>query len=121
MWQTMPFVRLLNGYRTRRACSASAHRRTLHMTNGLSTELRAARSDAPRLSVTTPLPEMIESLNAYQPEMLITYPRSFAGLRKCSETAGSGSRPGSSPPWRDLALVTWGAQVLNVYGSTRPI
>jgi phenylacetate-CoA ligase len=98
----------------------------LHMTNRLFAELRAGRSDAPRLSVTTPLPELVAALNAYQPEVLITYP---SVIRRLAETQREGQlriapRQFSSvaetltQDVRDLARETWGARVLNVYGST---
>jgi phenylacetate-CoA ligase len=97
-----------------------------HVTNRLFAELRAGRSDAPRLSVTTPLPELIESLNAYRPEALITYP---SVIRRLAEMQREGRlriapRQFSSvaetltQDVRDLARDTWGARVLNVYGST---
>jgi hypothetical protein len=38
------------------------------------TELRAGRTEAPRLAVPTPLRDVVEALNAYQPDALITYP-----------------------------------------------
>jgi phenylacetate-CoA ligase len=58
----------------------------LHMTNRLFAELRAGHIDGPpRLAVTTPLPRVVQALNAYQPEVLITYPslvRSLAEERR---------------------------------------
>jgi phenylacetate-CoA ligase len=98
----------------------------MHMTNRLFAELRAGRSNAPRVSVTTPLPEMIETLNAYQPEALITYP---SVIRRLAEAQRQGQlriapRQFSSvaetltQDVRDLARDTWGARVLNAYGST---
>ncbi len=98
----------------------------LHMTNRLFAELREKRSDAPRLSVTTPLPAMVAALNAYQPDALITYP---SVIRRLAEEQQEGRLRIS--PWqfssvaetltqevRDLARDVWGAQVLNAYGST---
>ena len=98
----------------------------LHMTNRLFAELRARRTDAPRLAVTTPLPEVVDALNAYQPEVLITYP-SF--IRRLAEEQAAGRlriapRQFSSAAetlTQDviyLAKETWGAPVLNVYGAT---
>ena len=98
----------------------------LHMTNRLFAELRARRADAPRLAVTTPLPEVVDALNAYQPEVLITYP-SF--IRRLAEEQAAGRlriapRQFSSAAetlTQDviyLARETWGAPVLNVYGAT---
>ena len=98
----------------------------LHMTNRLFAELRARRADAPRLAVTTPLPEVVDALNAYQPEVVITYP-SF--IRRLAEEQAAGRlriapRQFSSAAetlTQDvlyLARETWGAPVLNVYGAT---
>ena len=40
----------------------------IHMTNRFYAQLRAGRPGVPRLSVTTPLAEVVSALNAYQPE-----------------------------------------------------
>jgi phenylacetate-CoA ligase len=98
----------------------------LHMTNRLFAELRAGRSGAPRLSVTTPLHEMIETLNAYQPEVLITYPSVIRRLAEAQREGRLRIAPRQfcsvaetlTQDVRDLARDTWGARVLNVYGST---
>jgi phenylacetate-CoA ligase len=98
----------------------------LHMTNRLFAELRAGRADAPRLAVTTPLPDVVEALNAYQPEVLITYP-SF--VRRLAEEQRAGrlriaprqvctAAETLTQDVRDLAGETWGAVVLNAYGAT---
>ena len=98
----------------------------LHMTNRLFAELRAGRADAPRLSVTTPVPELVEALNAYKPEALITYP-SF--VRRLAEEQQAGrlriaprqfctAAETLTQDVRDLARETWGAAVLNAYGAT---
>jgi phenylacetate-CoA ligase len=98
----------------------------LHMTNRLFAELRAGRADAPRLAVTTPLPEVVEALNAYQPEVLITYP-SF--VRRLAEEQRAGrlriaprqfctAAETLTQDVRDLAEETWGAPVLNAYGAS---
>ena len=98
----------------------------LHMTNRLFAELRAGRADAPRLSVTTPVPEVVEALNAYKPEALITYP-SF--VRRLAEEQQAGrlriaprqfctAAETLTQDVRDLARETWGAAVLNAYGAT---
>jgi phenylacetate-coenzyme A ligase PaaK-like adenylate-forming protein len=98
----------------------------LHMTNRLFAELRAGHNDAPRLAVTTPLPEVVEALNAYQPEVLITYP-SF--IRRLAEAQWEGqlriaprqfcsAAETLTQDVRDIAQAVWGARVLNAYGST---
>ena len=98
----------------------------LHMTNRLFAELRAGRPGVPRLAVTTPLREVVEALNAHQPEALITYP-SF--IRRLAEEQRAGrlriaprqfcsAAETLTQDVRDLALETWGAAVLNAYGAT---
>jgi phenylacetate-CoA ligase len=98
----------------------------LHMTNRLFAELRAGRTDVPRLAVTAPLPEMVEALNAYQPEAVITYP---SLIRRLAEEQAAGRlriaprqfcsvAETLTPDVRRLARETWGAAVLNGYGAT---
>ncbi len=45
----------------------------LHITRQLFAAFQAGREGVPRLSVTTPLAETVEALNAYQPEALLAY------------------------------------------------
>lgn len=98
----------------------------LHMTNRLFAELRTGRESAPRLAVTTPLPEMMEALNAYRPEMVITYPSLIRRLAQAQREGQLQIAPRQftsvaetlTPDVRVLARETWGAQVLNAYGST---
>jgi phenylacetate-CoA ligase len=98
----------------------------LHLTNRAAAELRAGRSDAPRLSVITPLPEVVAALNAYQPELVMTYP-SF--IRRLVEEQEAGSlrihpqRLASTaevltPEVRAMARRAWGADILDSYGCT---
>jgi phenylacetate-CoA ligase len=99
----------------------------LHMTHRLFAELRAGRNDdAPRLAVTTPIPAMVDALNAFQPEVLISYP---SVIRRLAEEQQAGRlhiapRKFSScaetltQDVRDLAAQVWNAPVLDVYAST---
>jgi putative adenylate-forming enzyme len=98
----------------------------LHVTNRLFAELRSGRTDTPRLAVTMPLTEVVEALNAYQPEAVITYPtyirrlaeeQSAGRLRISPRKFASVAEP-LTPDVRELARQTWGAAVLNSYGST---
>jgi phenylacetate-CoA ligase len=50
----------------------------VHITRQLFAAFQAGRQGVPRLSVITPVAEMVEALNAYQPEALIAY-ASIAG------------------------------------------
>jgi phenylacetate-CoA ligase len=98
----------------------------LHLTNRLFAELRPGRTDAPRLAVTMPLADVVESLNAYQPEAVITYPtyirrlaeeQNAGRLQISPQQFGSVAEP-LTPDIRELARKTWRASVLNSYGST---
>lgn len=60
---------------------------SLHVTRQLYAGLETGPSDAPALSVLTPLPEMVSALNAYQPEVLLGYP-SVAGMLADEQLAG---------------------------------
>lgn len=51
----------------------------LHITRQLFAAFRSGRPGTPELSVVTPIDEMVDALNAYRPEVLITY-ASVAGL-----------------------------------------
>ena len=46
----------------------------LHLSRQLFASFQAGRPGVPRLSVTTPLHEMVEALNAYRPEAIVGYP-----------------------------------------------
>jgi phenylacetate-CoA ligase len=98
----------------------------LHMTNRLFGALRTERQDVPKLSLTTPFPEVVATLNAFQPEAVITYPsfirrlaeeqqagRLRIGPRKFCSTAET-----LTQDVREIARDTWNARVLNVYGAT---
>jgi phenylacetate-coenzyme A ligase PaaK-like adenylate-forming protein len=52
----------------------------LHLSQQMIAALQAGRGDAPRLSVTTPLGEMVDALNGYEPEALGGYPSVLALL-----------------------------------------
>jgi putative adenylate-forming enzyme len=99
----------------------------LHLTNRLFAELRGGRSDeVPRLTLTTPIAEVIAALNAYQPEAIITYPsfirrladESRAGRLRIAPRKLCSVAESLTPDVRKLARETWGAPVLDGYGST---
>jgi putative adenylate-forming enzyme len=98
----------------------------LHLTNRLFAELRAGRAEAPRLAVTTPIPEMVDALNVDQPQVVITYP---SLVRRLAEEQSAGRLRIAPQKFcsvaetltedvRDLARKVWGAAVLNGYGTT---
>ena len=84
------------------------------------------RPDAPRLAVTMPLAEAVAALNAYQPEVLSTYP-SF--LRRLAEEQREGRlhiaprlirsvAETLSPDVRELARAVWNVPLINGYAAT---
>jgi phenylacetate-CoA ligase len=50
----------------------------IHITRQLFSAFQSGRDGAPRLNVTTPLPELVDTLNGYRPEVLMGY-ASLAG------------------------------------------
>jgi len=98
----------------------------LHLTNRAFAELRAGRADAPRLSVITPLPEIVGALNTYQPEVVVTYPSVIRRLAEEQEAGRLRIRPKKLsstaevlvPGVRDMARRAWGADILDSYGCT---
>ena len=102
---------------------APTHR---HMTNRLFAELRGGLGDVPRLAVTTPLGEVVEVLNAYRPEVIVTYPSFIrrlaeeqqAGRLRIAPRTFSSVAETLTRDVRELARETWGAAVLNVYAAT---
>jgi len=101
----------------------------LHVTNRAFAEVQAGHSGAPRLSVLTPVPELVETLNAYQPDMIVTY-ASFA--RRLIEEQESGRlriqprRIASTAEVlaldvREHLRATWDTQVSNCYGTTEAV
>lgn len=98
----------------------------LHLTNRLFAEIHAGRTDVPRLDVTTKLADIVEALNAYQPDMLVTYPsliRRLADEQRMGRLSIAPRMFGSTADTltgdvRALADTVWGAPVLNIYGAT---
>jgi len=98
----------------------------LHITNRAFAELRGGRSDVPRLSVLTPLAEVVAALNEYQPENIFTYPSYIRRLAEEQDAGRLAIRPARfvstaevlTEHVRLLAGHTWGARVLNGYGTT---
>jgi phenylacetate-coenzyme A ligase PaaK-like adenylate-forming protein len=98
----------------------------LHLTNRAIAELRAGRTDVPRLSVITPLSDTVGALNAYQPEVVLTYPSVIRRLVEEQEAGGLRIRPQKLvstaevlvPEVRDMARRVWGADTLDSYGCT---
>ena len=119
------FQRLIGVFPTTRSVGIGAPS-PIHLTNRFYAQLRAERPGAPSLAVTTPLAEVVAALNAYQPEVLSTYP-SF--LRRLAEEQRA-SRLHIAPRLirsvaetlsqdvRDLARAVWNVPLINIYAAT---
>lgn len=98
----------------------------LHVTRQLFAAFQAGREGVPRLSVTTPLAEMVDALNEYQPEALLAY-ASVVGVLADEQLEG---RLAIEP---DLIVTTsevltdeteqrieaaWGRRPVNAYAAT---
>jgi phenylacetate-CoA ligase len=71
----------------------------LHISNQVYAVLLAGQAGAvPRLTVTTPLPEMVAALNDFRPEALIAYPSVAAALAEEQLQGRLRMPPGWSPP-----------------------
>jgi phenylacetate-CoA ligase len=98
----------------------------VHLTYRFNAEHRVGRPDAPRLSVTTPMPEVVTALNAYQPELISTYPSFIrqlaeeqrAGRLRISPRAMRSVAEVLSPDVKDLVWNTWEIRVTNNYAAT---
>jgi phenylacetate-CoA ligase len=99
---------------------------SLHITNRAFAEMRSLSADAPRLSVLTPPPEIVDRLNDYQPEMIVTYPSFVRRLVEEQEAGRLQIHPRSivttaealSADVRAMVAETWKAPVVDSYGTT---
>jgi phenylacetate-coenzyme A ligase PaaK-like adenylate-forming protein len=98
----------------------------LHLTRRVFAVFQAGRDDVPRVSVATPLHEMVDALNAYRPEALVGYP-TIAGLLADEQLEGRlDIAPrvlafGSEPVTEDIVRrveAAWGVRPANVYAAT---
>jgi phenylacetate-CoA ligase len=98
---------------------------SLHITNRAFAEV-GSRPGTPRLSVLTPLPQVVESLNAFQPDAIITYPSFVRRLVEEQDAGRLSIRPQMLVTTaevldrvvRDLARRTWGIRIRDSYGTT---
>jgi phenylacetate-CoA ligase len=102
----------------------------LHISNQAYAVLLAGQpSAAPRLTVTTPLPEMVSALNAFQPEALTTYPSVAAALAEEQLQGRLGIAPGlvattsevQTADMRRRMTEAWGLEPLDFYGTTEAL
>jgi phenylacetate-CoA ligase len=98
----------------------------LHLTRQVFAVFQAGRPGVPRLSVTTPVPEMVDALNAYRPEALVGYPTVAALLADEQLEGRLDIAPrilafGSEPITADIVRrveAAWGVRPANVYATT---
>jgi phenylacetate-CoA ligase len=98
----------------------------IHITRQLFAAFQSGREGAPRLSVTTPLPEIVESLNGYRPDVLMGY-ASLAGTLADEQLHGRlrielrhvvvGSEVLTEDTERRVEQA-WGIRPVNVYAAT---
>lgn len=98
----------------------------VHISYRIGAEMRAIRPPAPRLNVLLPIEAVVEGLNAYQPEVVSTYP-SFVRVLANEQLAGRlqirprlirTSAETLTPEVREIAAAAWGAKVANSYTCT---
>jgi putative adenylate-forming enzyme len=98
----------------------------VHITRQLFAAFQAARADAPRLSVLTPLEETAAELDRYQPEALIAYAGVLGQLADEQLSGRLGIRPRVTIATAEVLTDevakrverAWGATPLNVYAAT---
>ena len=90
----------------------------LAITWQLFADLQAAQPDAPRLSVATPLPELVEALNAYQPEGLVGYP-TVAGQHLCGHRGAAAGLQHPQDPSLKLSEDLEGRRMDTIYLPSR--
>ena len=98
----------------------------IHLSYRFYEEIRASRPNVPNISVTTPMEEVVEALNRFQPEMFSSYP-SFIRLLIEEQRAGRLNiaprivRSVAETLTEDVTKLireTWGAAVNNGYAAT---
>jgi phenylacetate-CoA ligase len=98
----------------------------LHLSRQLFAVFQAGRPGVPRLSVTTPLTDMVDALNAYRPEAIVGYPTVAALLADEQLEGRLDIAPrilafGSEPITADIVRrveAAWGVRPANVYATT---
>jgi phenylacetate-CoA ligase len=99
----------------------------LHISNQLYAVLLAGQpSAAPRLAVTTPLPEMVAALNAFRPQALTAYPTVAAALAeeqlqgrlRIAPTLVATTSEVQTADMRRRIAHAWALEPLDFYGTT---
>ena len=98
----------------------------IHLSNRIYEVLRADQPDAPKLSLTMPVAEVVAALNGYGPDVIITYPSYIRVLIEEQREGRLRVVPKAiysvaetlAPEVCDLVRETWGIRVSNRYNST---
>ncbi|NVD41959.1 phenylacetate--CoA ligase family protein [Ensifer sp. HO-A22] len=98
----------------------------IHISHRIGAELRAIRPNAPGLNVLMPIETIVETLNAYQPQVISTYP-SFVRVLAAEQQAGRlrikprlirTSAETLTQDVRNIAAETWQSTVADSYVCT---
>lgn len=97
-----------------------------HLSHRVYEELRRGRPGAPCLHVAMPMHEIVAALNAYQPDVIGTYPsfirqlaeEQLEGRLRISARRFHSVAEALMPDVRDLARQAWGATIFNRYSTT---
>jgi phenylacetate-CoA ligase len=98
----------------------------IHLSNRIYEALRADQLDAPKVSVTMPVAEVVAALNGYRPDVIITYPSYIKVLIVEQRERRLHLAPKAiysvaetlAPEVCNLVRETWGIRVNNRYNST---
>ena len=98
----------------------------LHLSKQLFAALQSGPTDAPQLSVVTPIPDIVAALNEFQPEATLGYPTHAALLAEQQLSGNLKIAPrfvavGSEVVGEDVvrrAEEAWGVRMCNVYATT---
>ena len=98
----------------------------IHISNRFYAEFRASQSGVPKLDVTMPLAYIVENLNAFQPEALVSYPSFIrvlideqrSGRLRISPRVIRSAAETLTQDVRDLVGSTWGVAIISGYSST---
>ena len=98
----------------------------VHLSGRIYEAMQAKSPDAPKLTLSMPIADVVAALNDYQPDVLVTYPSYMRALvqeqresrlRIHPKTLYSGAEA-LVPELRELVRETWGINVGNRYNST---
>jgi phenylacetate-coenzyme A ligase PaaK-like adenylate-forming protein len=98
----------------------------IHLSARFQAELRAVRPGSPRLDLSMPVADVVATLNAYQPEAIVTYPsfirvlaeEQLAGRLRITPVVVRSGAETLTAPVRELARTAWQVPVIDSYACT---